>query len=722
MKTLYSGTCFKLFKDGDLGILEFDYPGERINKFSELSLPDLDTALSVVESSSNLKALLFRSAKEGSYIVGADLNLIATMEEVSKALEASQEGQRIFNRMADLKIPTMAAIDGPCMGGGTEISVACTYRVASDFDKTVIGVPEVKLGFLPGWGGTFRLPKLLGLMNGMDMILTGKNFRPEKALKTGLVDVVIPRAIFKEKCVELAQQLAAGKALPGLKTRSPSLQEKVLTGNFLGRALFFHKAKEQVFKSTGGHYPAPLRILSVIEKNYGADRETFLKAEASAFAELWATQESKNLVRLFFMSENAKKDSGTKLSAQTLKDLPKIHEVAVLGAGVMGGGIAFQSASTGHRTMMKDVNMDAVTKGLAHARKLLDDNVRKKRMTRIQANSTMDFIRGQIDFSGFKGMDLVIEAIVENLDIKKKVFTELEAYLRDDALIASNTSSLKLTDMVSAFKHPERFVGLHFFNPVHKMPLVEIITHAQVNDQSVARAVAYVKALGKTPVVCKDGPGFLVNRLLMPWLNEAGWCLADGYDMKEMERAIKNFGMPMGSFELLDEIGLDVGAKVAHVLAESLPNLAASNVLDKIVAAKRFGRKGGLGFYKWTGPGGKREELDAEGIRSLLPLNQNAANLQYTEESIVRRLIYPMINEAATVLEEGLVSGPDQVDLGMIFGTGFPPFRGGLCRYADNVGLTKIVAELERLSELHGARLKPSEALKKFAKGKGTFY
>lgn len=723
METLHSGKCFKLYKDKKLGILEFDYESERINKFSELSLPELDSVIEKMEKDLGFSALLFRSAKEGSFIVGADLNLIQTMKESKEALHASKEGQRIFARLGDLKIPTLVAIDGACMGGGTEVALACTYRVASDSEKTAIAVPEVKLGFLPGWGGCYRLPKIVGLMTATDMILTGKNMRAEKALKAGLVDIVIPEAIFKEKCLELGHLLSDGQKLPGVKPRKVTPMERVLSGNFLGRKVFFKKAREQVLKSTRGNYPAPLQILSLLENHYHSDRKTFFEAESAAFADLWSTPESKNLVRLFFLNEMAKKDSGTKLSSEEIKKLPKINHVAVLGAGVMGGGIAFQSASTGHRTLLKDVQMEAVTNGLAHAKKLFDDNVKKRRLTPTVAMAAMDKIRGQVDFSGFKGCDLVIEAIVENLEVKKKVFAELENYVSEDAIIASNTSSLKLTDMAVALRRPERFVGLHYFNPVHKMPLVEVISHSKSSPQAIARSVAYVKAIGKTPVVCKDGPGFLVNRLLMPWLNEAGWCLLEGYDMADMERAIKNFGMPMGSFELLDEIGLDVGAKVAHVLSDSLPGLKASDLLDKISAVKRYGRKNGLGFYKWSGPGGRRLELDNTGIESIIgKKSRSLKSIEYTDESIVRRLVFPMINEAATVLEEGLVSGPDQVDLGMIFGTGFPPFRGGLCRYADSVGLNKVVAELERLSQMHGHRLQPSQALKNFANGKGKFY
>ncbi len=478
---------------------------------------------------------------------------------------------------------------------------------------------------------------------------------------------------------------------------------------------------------TRGNYPAPLRILEVVDRAWNQRREKALDLEAKAFGELWATPESKNLVGLFFLSEEAKRDTGVSLNADAVKKLPKIAEVAVLGAGVMGGGIASQSASKGMRTLVKDINWDSVSKGLAHAKKLAGDSLKRKRITRIEHDSWMGRIRGQVDYSGFKAVDLVIEAVVENIEVKKAVFKEVESMVNADCILASNTSSLRVSDMASAVQNPARLVGLHFFNPVHKMPLVEVVTHDQVSEEAVARAVQYVKDIGKTPVVVKDGPGFLVNRILMPWLNEAGYCLLEGYSIEEMDRALKNFGMPMGPCELLDEIGLDVAVKVAKILYKDLGDRSKpSDAIDRVLSekdSKRLGRKSGLGFYKWDSPGGKRVEPDSSGINKLVfGTSPTPRAPEHTAESLVRRQIFPMINEAAVILKEGLTAGPAQVDLAMIFGTGFAPFRGGLCRYADSVGLERIVAELERLSEIHGARLAPSQALRDFAASGGKFY
>jgi 3-hydroxyacyl-CoA dehydrogenase / enoyl-CoA hydratase / 3-hydroxybutyryl-CoA epimerase len=734
MTTLFDGQAFRLEQDGDLGILTFDMKGEKVNKLSDVSLPELEGILHDFKKKfPTLKALLIRSAKDQSFIVGADLNLVRSMKEASEAEKASRDGQRIFNAIEDLGIPTLAAVEGPCAGGGTELILACKHRVISDSPRSAISLPEVNLGFLPGWGGCYRLPRLVGLGTALDMILTGKSIRADKAVKLGLTDQAIPAAIFADQTLRMARCLAAGdkpfkaRKEPSLITSLQKDPPRVLQNFWAGRRVVFQQAKSNVMSKTRGNYPAPLRILEVVEKGWGQSRSKALDLEAKAFGELWSTPESKNLVGLFFLNEDAKRDTGVALGSDAVKNLPKIEEVAVLGAGVMGGGIASQSASKGMRTLVKDINWDSVSKGLAHAQKLASDSLKRKRITKVEQGAWMSRVRGQVDYSGFKAVDLVIEAVVENIDIKKAVFKEVEDLVRPDCILASNTSSLRISDMAVAVKDPSRLVGLHFFNPVHKMPLVEVISHDKVSDESVARAVQYVKSIGKTPVVVKDGPGFLVNRILMPWLNEAGYCLLEGYSIEEMDKALKNFGMPMGSCELLDEIGLDVAVKVAKILYKDLGERSKpSDAIDRILTekdTKRLGRKSGLGFYKWDKPGGKRGEADTQGIHKLVFGSSPVPRApEHTPESLVRRQIFPMINEAAVILKEGLTAGPAQVDLAMIFGTGFAPFRGGLCRYADSVGLERIVAELERLSEIHGARLAPSQALRDFAANGGSFY
>ena len=731
IETLFTGKAWVLEKAGAVGILSFDLQGQRVNKLSDVSLGELgDLVDRIQKGGDGFKSVMLRSKKIQSYVVGADIQLIQTLKDQSQAEYASSFGQKIFSKLEDLSIPTIAVIDGACMGGGTEMSLACDYRICSDFDKTMIALPEVKLGLLPGWGGTYRLPKLVGLMASIDMILTGKNIRPDKALKMGLVDAVIPSAILSDKALEIATDLASGK---GFKTRRhhAALQEKVLTENFAGRMFFFHQARKQTLKTTRGHYPSPMESLGVLEKTYGmSSREKAMDLEAHAFGKLWATSESKNLVNLFFLSEDAKKNSGTSLSEEQVKALPPVQQMAVLGAGVMGGGIAAQAATRNIRVLVKDIQFEAVAKGLAFARKLFDGEAKKKRIKPAEVERRMAHIRGQIDFTGFASNDLVIEAVVENVDIKRKVFAELETKVGPKCLIASNTSSIKLSQMADSLKDPSRFVGLHFFNPVHKMPLVEVIAHPKSSAESVARAVQFAKAIGKTPVVVQDGPGFLVNRLLMPWLNEAGFCLTEGFSIELLDKTLKKFGMPMGPCELIDEVGIDVASKVSHILHNDFGDRAKpAPAVDRVMEAnkgqtiQRLGRKSGLGFYKWDGPGGRRVEPDVDAIEKILfASGSKPTPKEFTPESLVRRMIYPMINEAARALDEKIVAAPADCDLAMIFGTGFPPFRGGLLRYADSVGLKKIVAELDRLAEIHGERMKPSDALRKFANERGTFY
>ncbi len=732
-ESIFKGKAFQFDRDQDIGILNFDLEGEKVNKLSEVSLGELELIIKQLQvNAQGLKAILICSKKKNSFIVGADINLIKRLKNQEEAQFASSYGQKIFNMLEDLKIPTIAAIDGPCMGGGTELVSACKFRICSDNEKTMIAVPEVKLGILPGWGGTYRLPKIVGLMTATDMILTGKNIRADKAQKLGLVDLVVPSAIFTEKALEIAHQVAKNGKVPGAKARIVSPQEKLLTGTLLGRLVFFRKAKAEVVKSSRGHYPSPLKSLIILDKFRLANREDSLAAEAKSFGELWATDVSHNLVNLFLMAEAAKRDSGTTLPDSTLSQLPKISSVGVLGAGVMGGGIAAQAATYGISSLVKDLNFQALSKALAHARSLFDADLKKRKIKVFQRDQRMALIRSQIDYTGFKSLDLIVEAVVENVEVKKSVFKDLEKEIRPDAIVASNTSSLRLDQMAVAFKDPSRFVGLHFFNPVHKMPLVEVITHEGTSPEVVARVVAFSKAIGKTPVVVKDGPGFLVNRLLMPWLNEAAYCLAEGYDMAAMDRALKRFGMPMGPFELLDEVGLDVCCKVGHILAEGFGERAKpASVLDQILEYNKnlpkgetplLGRKSGSGFYTWDRPGGRRQELAVEKIQKIVFGGKAPKAPEFSEEAIVRRMIYPMINEAALALSEGIVNTPAQVDLGMIFGTGFPPFRGGLCRFADSVGLKKIEVELKRLADTHGVRVAPSEALKKLARSPGSFY
>lgn len=725
MSELFKGKCFRVNVQETLAIVDFDLEGERINKWDETSLRELDRVLAMLEGQKgSLSGVLFRSAKPKSFIVGADIKVIESLKKYELAVEASKFGQDVFARVEDFPLPTTVAIEGPCMGGGTEFSLACDYRVASDSAKTQIAVPEVKLGIFPGWGGTYRLPKLLELPAALDMILTGKSVYPAKARKIGLVDEVFPEGLFLLKSVEFARAQTKKKS-----QRSPKYSSKitqVMASNFIGRQIIFKKARETIMKTTQGHYPAPLKALEVIESMWGKSRGDWMKRERELFAELAIGEICKNLVSLFFMTEAVKKESGSALTPAEAAKLEPIREMSVLGAGVMGAGIGAQSARNNYLVFLKDVSFAAVGKGITHAKKLYDKAIQKKRMTPIERDEHLRHIRGQTDYSGFGGLDLVLEAIVEDLEVKKKVFAEVEKNVRPDCILATNTSSLRLHDIVPALQNKERFIGLHFFNPVDKMPLVEVVVTEETSPEVISRAVAYVKSIGKTPLVCKDGPGFVVNRLLVGFLFEAANLIDEGADPERIDKQLKKFGMPMGVYELLDEIGLDVGAKIQPIFERSLgPRFKSPKYLEQIAAdtvgdVKRFGHKTGLGFYKWNGR--KRGDFDREAIARITKADISGSKFLLSDEAVASRFIYPMINEAACVLEDKIVESPMKIDLGMIMGVGFPPFRGGLCRYADSIGLEKIVKDMDRLAAVHGIRYQPTDALKKLASEHGKFY
>ncbi len=721
----FNGKAFRVEILDTLAIINFDLSGERINKWDENSLNELDRVLSQLEANKgSLSAVLFRSSKNKSYIVGADIKVIQGLKSVEHAVMASELGQKVFSRFEDFPLPTIAAIEGPCMGGGTEFSLSCDYRVASDSEKTQIALPEVKLGIIPGWGGNYRMTRLVELPTALDLILSGKALNASKAKRAGLVDEVFPEGLFVQKSLEFAKSVKKKRAYGQIQ--SSSFANKVLTSNFLGRNLIFKKTKETILINSRGHYPAPLKALELIQSMWGRKRNDWMKKEQEFFAQLAVSDISKNLVSIFFMNEAVKKDTGSDLSFEEASKLPQINQLAVLGAGVMGGGIAAQSASKGLWVFLKDMNFQAVGNGIEQARKIYKKLVDRKKWTITDMNDKIRHIRGQTDYSGFKGLDLVIEAVVEDLEVKKKVFADLEKVTSADCILATNTSSLKLADISTALEKPERFLGLHFFNPVDKMPLVEVVVTDKTPRETTARAVAYVKNIGKTPLVTKDGPGFLVNRLLVPFLLEAACVFEEGADPEKIDSEIKKFGMPMGPYELLDEIGIDVVSKICPVFEKALgerfkaPQLYYKMAADVKDGKKRLGKKSGLGFYVWKD--GKRQGIDRESLQALTGVDLSGQKFLQSGDTLSNRMIFPMINEAAAVLAEGIVPSADKVDLGMIFGLGFPPFRGGLCRYADSIGLDKIVKELERFTAVYGQRFKPSDALKNLAANGGKFY
>lgn len=700
----------KLERKGAVGVIVFDQKGEKANKLSTINMLRLFELFLEVENNPEIKSLLIISRKPSIFIAGADIAEIKGLSEGKGDATSLMKLQSVFTYLERLRVPTVAAIHGACMGGGTELVLSCDYRIATDDPKTKIALPEVQLGVLPGWGGTQRLPRLVGLEHALPMILSGKPLDGKKAKKIGLVDKVVPFEWLEEKALEFATQIATkGKRKP-----SPialSWIEKIPGGSWL----IFDQAKKQVLKETKGHYPAPLKALEVVRATYGGDLERGLQVEAEAFAGLVTGSVSKSLVHVYYLNEGVKKDRGI----EAITGSRTIHRAAVVGAGVMGGGIAQLFAAKDVHVRMKDLNWEAIQKGYQAAYKVFERMLKRRKMKLFDVQNAMARIEGTTHFGGFKDLDLVVEAVVENLDVKKKVFTDLEAQVGAKTILASNTSSLSLTEIAKATRDPKRVVGMHFFNPVDKMPLVEIIRGKETSDEAVATIFEFSKRLGKTPIVVGDGPGFVVNRILGAYLNEAVYLMTEGVPVTTLDKVIEKFGMPMGPATLLDEVGLDVGSKVAKILNHAFGDrMKPPALMEKLSAGGRLGRKSGEGIYLYP-PGAKRGQPNP-GLYSRLGIAENANAV--SADQIEKRLIYPMVNEAARILDEKLVRKASDIDVGMIFGTGFPPFRGGLLKYADTTGLETIVGELDLLSKRFGERFKPSAPLSQMAMQKKTFY
>jgi 3-hydroxyacyl-CoA dehydrogenase/enoyl-CoA hydratase/3-hydroxybutyryl-CoA epimerase len=702
--------AFRLEVVGDgIGALTFDLPGRKANIFLREVLAELEVLLPELAARRDLRILVLRSAKPDIFIAGADVDEIAGVTDPEVAAEGSRYGHRLFAAWEALPFPTVAAIRGTCLGGGTELSLASTWIVASDRPDLKIGLPEVQLGIVPGWGGCVRLPRRVGLVAALELIVQARNVAGRKALSLGLADAVLPDAGFDERVIEFARGHAGCRP----PRRRPGARGWLFEGNPLGRAIVVRQAKRRTLAKTRGHYPAPLRAIDVVAAGVAGGEAVGFVAEARAIGELVTSPVAKSLIHVFRLIERGKRDT------EGAPPAAEIRRPAVLGAGVMGGAIAALLADrAGLPVRLKDVRPEAISTALAHAEAHFRKRVERRRMTPAEGRARLALLQPTLDDEGLAGCDLVIEAIVENLDVKRRVFAELGRRLAPDAVLATNTSSLSVDAIGEATPGRERVVGMHFFNPVDRMPLVEVVAGRHSGERAVRAAVALARRLGKTPVVVRDGPGFLVNRLLGFYSAEALWLLDEGTSVEAIDRAMVDWGMPMGPLRLADEVGLDVSAKVGHILHDAFgERLPFPAWLDRLPAAGRLGVKGGRGIYLYEG---RRERGVDPAVYAEAGLPAPARRRGDPGE-IALRLVLPMVDEAARCLEEGIVDGPETLDLAMIFGTGFPPFRGGLCRWADGFGLARAVERLERLAAVAGARLAPSDALRRYAAG-GGFY
>lgn len=689
-------------------VLTFDRPNTSANIFDRNTLEELNEHLNFLDRSSGIKGLVVTSAKPSIFIAGADLHALGqlTTDELGEYIRL---GQRVFNRLEALGIPTVAAIHGACVGGGYEICLACNYRIASPEKATKIGLPETQLGIVPAWGGSTRLPRLIGLPKALDVILAGKTLAAKQALKNGMVDELAP----KEHLVEKARKLIAtrGKRLG----QRPSSLVKLATNNALaGRALAKHLLPK-VLAKTRGHYPAIPKALEVVTHGVALSPAHSMDLEYKAIMQLAETEACRNLVRIFLLQERAKKISGT-TSSETVKARP-VKRAAVIGAGVMGAGIAQWTSARDVPVLLKDINIEMVGKGMANISRLYEQGVKKHSFTRVEARAGLDRISPTAHDVPLKNVDLVIEAAVEKMNLKKEIFRKLDQAAGPDTLLATNTSALSISELAEATAHPERVLGIHFFNPVHKMQLVEVIVGRKTSPEAVARAVKYVQQIGKLPVVVQDSPGFLVNRILMPYLLEAGHLFEAGARVEDIDHSMLEFGMPMGPLRLIDEVGVDVSQHVADTLANHFsPRMTVPEVLGQMMKAGWLGRKSKKGFYEH--PDGKEPTVNLQ----IDQFHKQALAAGLTREELRTRMVMLMINEAARCVEESLVMEPADVDFGMIMGTGFAPFLGGPLRFADYLGVERVTDEMKRLALKAGERFAPCALLELMAKNGRKFY
>ncbi len=704
-------------KDG-IGILTMDVPGESMNTLKAAFVEEIRSVLDEVKRNKDLIGLVITSGKKDSFIAGADITMLAACTSAKDAETLSREGQEIFAEIEGLTIPVIAAIHGPCLGGGLELALACHGRVVTDHGKSVLGLPEVQLGLLPGSGGTQRLPRLIGVAKALDLMLTGKQVRAKQAKKLGLVDDVVPPSILLDAAIKLAKK---GKPRHQLKR---DLQGKVLETNKLGRKVLFDQASKGVKAKTRGNYPAPERILDVVRIGVEEGMKAGLAAESRHFGELVMTAESAALRSIFFATTEMKKEV-TYQGAEPRK----VAHAAVLGGGLMGGGIAFVTATkAGVPVRIKDVASAGIGNAMRYSYDILAKKLKRRHILRSELEKQMSLLTGTLDYSGFHRVDIVVEAVFEDLNLKHQMVKDVERECAEHTVFASNTSSLPINQIAAEAAHPERVVGLHYFSPVDKMPLAEIIPHAGTSAETVATTLAFARAQGKTPIVVKDEAGFYVNRILAPYMNEAARLVLEGEPVEVLDSALLDFGFPVGPITLLDEVGIDVGAKISPILEKELggEQFQAPKAFDKLLQDDRKGRKNGKGFYlygkaaprnKLTGKEGKKT-VD-ESVYGVLGIKPSA---KLARQEIAERCVLLMLNEAAMALDSGVVASARDGDIGAIFGIGFPPFLGGPFRYMDTLGIDHLVGRLEYYQKRHGDRFAPCARLKAMAAEQQTFY
>src|SRR5438874_2768475 len=708
-----------------VALVLYDVPGEPVNTLRDGFQGEFEATFGRLAEDSAVKAIVLASAKPDSFVAGADIEMLSRLSSAAEASALARGGQQAMQRLEDAgkRKPVVAAIHGAALGGGLGLALACTYRIASDDRRTQLGQPEVQLGLIPGAGGTQRLPQLIGIAQAMDLILTGKSVRALKARKLGLVDEVVPKAILLEVARRRARELAEGELrierrkvelkLPKL-LRTEVLQQIALEDNPVGRKILFQHARKALLAKTRGHYPAPERALEAIRIGTEKGPEEGYRAEANVFGELVVSDVSRRLVEIFFATQALKKDTGVDESSVKPR---KVEKVAILGAGLMGAGIAYVTADAGIPVRLKDKDDAALGRGLKQIAGILDERVKRKRLGFRERQDKLMLVTGTTDYSGMKRAGVVSEAVLEDLSVKHAVVREVGSEA-PNAIIASNTSSIPIGLIAEEASRPQNVVGMHFFSPVHRMPLLEVIRGRSTGAEAVATAVALGKRIGKTVIVVNDGPGFYTSRILAPYVNEAAFMFNDGAAVEDIDRALVDFGFPVGPMKLLDEVGIDVGSKVAHVMHEAFgERLAPPSGFDKLVESGRLGRKSKKGFYLY----GESKEKEVD--RTVYDLTaQGQRRSSPTTGEIAERCVLQMVNEAAHCLGEGILRSARDGDVGAVFGLGWPPFRGGPLRYADSLGAAQVVERLRRYQDKFGVRFTPAPKLVQLAGSGGKFH
>lgn len=714
------GQYWKMEREiGNVAVVVFDRQDLEVNTLGEKPLRELNDILDGLAAETGLAGVVFASGKK-DFIVGADINEIAGMKTAEAATHGARQMQGILQKITDLKVPSVAAIQGQCLGGGLELALACTWRVASNDPKTKMGLPEIQLGLIPGSGGTQRLPRLVGIQSALDLILTGKRLNGKKAEKIGLVDICVPELQLRENALKLATQKRTGhRRMPDLSPGklASDLPKWATEGNPIGRKLIQKKAREMVEDKTKGFYPASFKALEAVFDGFEMSLPKGLELEANLFGQLAVTRESQSLIHLFHATNSLKKHR-FKGAARERFGKKRCETVGIVGAGFMGAGIATVLADRGTKVFYSDPSKESLGRALKHSRDYFKKKLEKRRLKSFEVGQRMAHLSPALDARGFQFTDIVIEAVFEDIKLKQKILTAAEAASGDNFIFASNTSALPIAEIAKAAKKPERVIGMHFFSPVEKMPLLEVVVTDKTADWVADRTIELGMDMGKQVIVVKDGPGFYTTRALSFYLNEASAMLLEGAPIEQIDQAMTDFGFPVGPITLIDEVGIDVGMHVLETIQKAFPErmLPARGLLP-VADSGRLGRKNNKGFYLYEA--GKKGRPDPQ-VYELLGIHKASDKL--TNDEIVDRCLLLFVNESVHCLEDGILNSAYDGDVGAVFGLGFPPFWGGPFKYVDLIGPKTIVERLKKLSEKHGKRFEPANLLVRHAESGKKFF